>query len=324
MSVPSRCREAGPGVRRTPVAALVFLAVMIRAAAAQSSAEVAAGGLAGTLVMPGGVERPPVALIIAGSGPTDRDGTGPGVAFPYLRRLTDGLAARGIASLRYDKRGIGGSRTAALPEDRLRIDRFVDDAAIWVDWLRRRQELGPVFAVGHSEGGLIASLMVARSDVRGLVLLNSPGRRFATVLRQQLEPTLPSALRDEALATLAALERGERVTTVSPELAPLFRPSVQPYLMSLMPIDPAAILAAATVPVMMVSGGRDLQIGAADAEALLRARPDARRWHGDDMNHVLAATPGDRTENLRTYADPAAPLAAGLVEAIADFIFRYR
>jgi alpha-beta hydrolase superfamily lysophospholipase len=309
-------------VRRTPVAVLVFffLAVAIRAAAAQSSADVAAGGLAGTLVLPDGVVRPPVALIIAGSGPTDRDGTGPGVAFPYLSRLANGLAARGIASLRYDKRGIGASRAAALPEDRLRIDRFVDDAAIWVDWLRRREDLGPVVAVGHSEGGLIASLMAARSDIGGLVLLNSPGRRFASILRQQLAPALPSALRDEALATLAALERGERVTTVSPELAPLFRPGVQPYLMSLMPVDPAAALAAVTVPVMIVSGGRDLQIGDDDAEALFRARPDARRWHGDDMNHVLAAAPDDRAGNLRTYTDPAAHLAPGLVDAVAGFL----
>jgi pimeloyl-ACP methyl ester carboxylesterase len=305
---------------RGSLAALVVWLAVVTSAAAQPGVEVMAGGLAGTLVVPQGVSRPPVALIIAGSGPTDRDGTGPGVAFPYLRRLADGLAARGIASLRYDKRGIGASRTAAVPEERLHVDRFVDDAAIWIDWLRRRSDLGPVVAIGHSEGGLIATLMAARTRLRALVLLNSPGRTFATVLRQQLEPALASRLRDEALSVLAALERGERVTMVSPELAPLFRPSVQPYLLSLLPIDPAAALAAVTVPVLIVSGGRDLQVGEADAEALARARPDAARWHDDHMNHVLASAPDDRDGNLRLYADPNAGLASGLVDAIAGFV----
>jgi alpha-beta hydrolase superfamily lysophospholipase len=293
---------------------------MATSATARSGVDVTVGGLSGTLVLPDGVTRPPVALIIAGSGPTDRDGTGPGVAFPYLRRLAGDLAARGVASLRYDKRGIGASRTAALPEQRLRVDRFVDDAAIWTEWLRRRSDLGPVVAIGHSEGGLIATLMAARTELRALVLLNSPGRKFAAILREQLEPALASPLRDEALAVLAALERGERVTRVSPELAPLFRPSVQPYLLSLMPIDPAAALAAVTVPVLIVSGGRDLQVAEADAEALARARPDAARWHGDHMNHVLANAPDGRDGNLGLYADPDAGLASGLADAVAGYI----
>ena len=310
-------------MRRRLVALLVSLMVGTNAAA-QSGVEVTVGGLSGTLVVPDGTTRPPVALIIAGSGPTDRDGTGPGVAFPYLRRLADGLAARGIASLRYDKRGIGASRTAALPEERLRVDRFVDDAAIWTEWLRRRSDLGPVVAIGHSEGGLIATLMAARTGLRAVVLLNSPGRTFATILRQQLEPALASPLRDEALSLLASLERGERVTKVSPELAPLVRPSVQPDLLSLMPIDPAAALAAITVPVLIVNGGRDLQVAEADAEALAQARPDAARWHGDHMNHVLANAPDGRDGNLRLYADPDAGLASGLAAAVAEFIAALR
>jgi uncharacterized protein len=308
-------------VRRLVAAIAVVLASVTAAVAAPPAGEdVVAGSLSATLIVPAGVTRPPVALVIAGSGPTDRDGRGAGVAAPYLRRLAEGLAARGIASLRYDKRGVGRSRDAAAPEATLKIDRFVDDAAIWVDWLRRRSDLGAVVAVGHSEGGLMATLLAERSKLAGLVLLNSPGRRFGAILRQQLGPALPSALRDEALSTLAALERGERVAAVSKELMPLFRPSLQPYLMSLMPIDPAEALAAVSVPVMIVDGGRDLQVGIADAEALLGARPDARRWHGPDMNHVLASAPADRAGNLALYADPDAALAPGLLDTVAGFM----
>jgi pimeloyl-ACP methyl ester carboxylesterase len=308
-------------LRRLLTAVVVALAGMTAAAAEPARTEdVVAGGLAATLLLPQAVARPPVALIIAGSGPTDRDGRGPAVAAPYLRRLAEGLAAHGIASLRYDKRGVGQSRSAAVPEQTLKIDRFVDDAAIWIDWLRRRSNLGAVVAVGHSEGGLIATLLAGRAELRGVVLLNSPGRRFAAILRQQLEPALPSALRDEAFSVLASLERGERVAAVSAELMPLFRPGVQPYLMSLLPIDPAEVFATVTVPAMIVSGNRDIQISVADAEALFRARPDARRWHGSDMNHILASAPTDRAGNLRLYADPDAALAPGLVEAVAGFI----
>jgi uncharacterized protein len=308
-------------VRRPLAAALLVLAAMTMAAAAPPrSNEVAAGSLSATLLTPADAVRPPVALIISGSGPTDRDGTGIGVTAPYLRRLAEGLADHGIASLRYDKRGVGKSRPAAVPEQTLTIDRFVDDAAIWIDWLRRRSDLGPVVVIGHSEGGLIAMLLAARAQPGAVVLLCAPGRRFATILREQLGPALPSGLRDEALAILSVLERGERILKVSAELAPLFRPSVQPYLMSLMPIDPVDALAAVPAPVMIVSGGHDIQIGVADAEALARARPDARRWHGEDMNHVLASAPAGRAGNLALYADPDVTLVPGLVDAIAAFI----
>lgn len=305
---------------RGVLAALLILSAAMPLAAAERIEEVAAGGLSGTLVVPDAVVRPPVALIIAGSGPTDRDGTGPGVAFPYLRRLAEALAENGIASLRYDKRGVGNSRSAATPEERLRVGRFVDDVAIWADWLRRRSDVGAIVLAGHSEGGLIGSLAAPHVEPRALVVINGPGRKFAQVLREQLQPALPSALRDEALTILSALEHGERVAAVSPELAPLFRPGVQPYLMSLLPIDPADALAAVPAPVMIVSGGRDLQLGAADAEALVRARPDARRWHDALMNHVLAAAPSDRAGNLQLYGDANADVVSGLAHAIAVFI----
>jgi hypothetical protein len=282
--------------------------------------DVTAGGLSGTLVRPQR-DRPPAVLLIAGSGPTDRDGCSQSVAAPYLRNLADGLAARGIASLRYDKRGVGRSAAVAPAEQDLRFDHYVADAERLLTWLRGRGDLGLIAVAGHSEGGLVAMRALAGTAADRLVLLAPPGRPFGAVVRDQLRATaLPPSLLDEALAVLGALERGETVPSVSPPLLRLFRPSVQPYLKSMIAIDPARELASVRNAVLIVSGGRDLQIGADDIEALVRARPGAERFHRAAMNHVLADAPPDREGNILLYADTATVLAPGLADAVAAFV----
>jgi pimeloyl-ACP methyl ester carboxylesterase len=299
--------------------------------------------LSGTLLKPAGVERPPVALLIAGSGPTDRDGNQGGAGPGELRQLADALAARGIASLRYDKRGVG--RSAAGPgEQNFLLDTFVADAAAWLAFLGDRRGLGTPVVVGHGEGGPIAILIAERVRAAGLrgrldrqldrltakrmpaaamVLLAAPGRRFGTVLRDQLRASgMPAALLDEALATLAALEQGRTVRDVRPELAALFRPSVQPFLRSTLAVDPARELRRPRLPVMIVSGGHDLQVGAADAARLAAARPDAVRLDVADMNHMLKIAPADRAGQQDADASPDLPLAPGLADAIAEFVRR--
>jgi hypothetical protein len=114
------------------------------------------------------------------------------------------------------------------------------------------------------------------------------------------------------------------VAPLPPELPPavaaaLFRPSVQPYLVSLLALDPrdeAAAVAARGIPVSVVQGTTDLQVSAADAERLAAGagRP-ARLFAG--MNHVLRLAPADRDANLATYGNPALPLAPGLVDTVA-------
>ena len=290
--------------------------------AAPTVEDVTADGLAGTLIRPS-ADRPPAALLIAGSGPTDRDGRSRSLAAPYLKNLAEGLAARGIASLRYDKRGVARSAAAGPSEQDLRFDHYVADAARWAAWLHGRGDLGPVALAGHSEGALIATRASLRTPTGSLILLAPPGRPFGAVLRDQLRETpMPPALLDEALATLGALERGEATPSVSPPLFALFRPSVQPYLLSMIAVDPARELSAIRGRVLIVSGGRDLQITANDIAALVRARPDAEHYHRAAMNHVLADAPEDREGNVLLYADPTTALAPGLVDAVAAFIAR--
>ena len=328
------------------VAVLGIIAATQSAIAAEPAAEdvTVASVLSGTLLKPAGVERPPVVLLIAGSGPTDRDGNQGGAGPGELHQLADALAECGIASLRYDKRGVGRSAAVEPGEQNFLLDTFVADANAWLAYLGHRPDLGTPVVAGHGEGGLIAILIAERVRAAGLrgrldrqfdrlvarpmpaaamVLLAAPGRPFGAVLRDQLRRSgMPAALLNEALATLAALEKGRTVPTVRPELAALFRPSVQPFLRSKLAVDPARELRALRLPVMIVSGGHDLQGGAADAARLAAARPDAVRLDVADMNHVLKIAPADRAGQQEADANPDLPLAPGLADAIADFVRR--
>jgi uncharacterized protein len=284
--------------------------------------EVTTAGLSGTLRKPANVERPPVVLLIAGSGPTDRNGNQAGLQPNELRMIAEAMAEHGIASLRYDKRGVGRSTVpASFREDALTIDSFVDDAAAWLTWLEQRGDLGPRFVAGHSEGGLIAILLAKRTALDGIVLMAAPGRRLGEITREQLRAAaMPKPLLDEALATLAALERGESVPNVSSQLMPLLRPSVQPFMRSVLAIDPAGELARLRVPLLVVQGGHDLQVAEADAAALVRARPDAVVFRSVEMNHVLKLAPAERADQQKAYSDPSIPLAPGLADAIVAFV----
>ncbi len=281
--------------------------------------------LHGTLLTPSAQTRA-AAVIIAGSGPTDRDGNSPlGVSASSYRLLAEGLADHGIASVRTDKRGVGESAYPGMAEADLRFTDYADDARAWAVETARLTGQPCAWLIGHSEGALVALAAVAGGDdaVCGLVLLAGAGRPIGAVLREQLA-NAPEPLRARALAVLAELEAGRTVTDVPPQLAALFRPSVQPYLISWLPLDPAAMVAAYPGPVMIGQGTTDLQVGLADANALAAARPDARLTIWEGVNHLLKIAPADRAANIATYSDPTLPLAPGVVDDVAGFILQPR
>jgi hypothetical protein len=282
-----------------------------------------ARALSGTLVVPGSPGRVPVALIIAGSGPTDRDGNSamlPGKNDAY-RMLAEGLKAQGIASLRYDKRGIGASAAAGGPEEDLRFGRLVQDAALWITRLRNDFRFTTITVIGHSEGSLIGMLAAraARADV--FVSMAGPGRPAGDVIRTQLGAQLKGdpALLSASESILASLEAGRPVAQVPPPLAALFRPSVQPYLISWLNYSPAVELARLTVPRLIVQGTTDMQVPVADAQALKAAAAEAELRIIEGMNHVLK-TVTDPGRQAASYVDPGLPLAADLVPAISAFV----
>ena len=103
---------------------------------------------------------------------------------------------------------------------------------------------------------------------------------------------------------VAALERGEEVKTVRPDLEPLFRTSVQPFLRSWIRIDPVQLVRALDLPTLVISGGRDIQIERADFDALVAARAGIKGHWYPDMGHTLKVVADDLQSQGRAYTDP--------------------
>lgn len=281
--------------------------------------ETATGTLHGTLLLPEGAGPHPVALIIAGSGPTDRNGNSallPG-ANHSLKLLAEGLAERGVASLRYDKRGVGQSAAAGPRESELRFDTYVEDAAAWLRQLRGDARFSTVSVVGHSEGSLVGMLAARQARADAFVSVAGVARRASEVLRDQLRPQLPPELWSESERILAALEAGRTADSVPEALDVLYRPSVQPYLISWFRYTPAAEIAHLRVPVLIAQGTTDVQVAVAEARALKEAKPDAELLVVEGMNHVLKLVPADPAAQQASYSNPSLPVAPALLEATA-------
>ena len=282
------------------------------------------GTLAGTLLAPDSGPAAPAALIIAGSGPTDRNGNGPGIRPNTYKMIAQALAASGITTLRTDKRGIAHSALAMPNERDMRLQTYVDDTKAWAENLRTTAHADCVWLIGHSEGALIAELAAQDNPhICGLVLISGAGRRASDLLRDQINNAphpIPDALKQKAFAIIAQLEQGHTVDDISAGFEALFRPSVQPYLISWMTVDPAAVLAKLKLPVLILQGDNDIQIAPDDAKKLSAARPDARLVILPGVNHVLKIAPTERKANIDTYRSPELPLAPGITDAIAAFM----
>jgi len=284
------------------------------------------GPLSGTLYRASEGGEGPVALIIPGSGPTDRDGNNPlGVTASPYRLLAEALLARGIATVRIDKRGMFASKSAVADPNAVTIPDYVADTAAWVASMRLATGAQCVWLIGHSEGGLVA--LAAAQELEGLcglVLVAAPGRPLGDVIKAQLRANpanfviVPSA--DAAIDALTAGRRVDAATLPAP-LQGLFAPALQGFLISLFSYDPADLAAQAKLPLLIVQGGKDIQVPVADAERMAAASPAAKLVVLPEVNHVLKDVAGaGPAANLAAYRDPALPLGKGVAEAIAGFI----
>lgn len=285
------------------------------------SLDTGSGELFGSLLLPKSDDPVPVVLILAGSGPTDRDGNNPdGGRNDSLKRLAWVLAKHNIASVRYDKRGVAASFAATPDERNLSVEGYVDDAVAWSQKLKSDPRFGPLILLGHSEGALIATLAAPRADAAALISLSGSARPVDQVIREQLARSLPPPLMLRSNELLDSLKAGHTDADVPAPLQPIFRPSVQPYLISLFRQDPAKAFAQLKMPALIVQGSNDMQVGVGDAQALKAAKPDAELVVIEGMNHVMRIVPADVKRQLASYKDPNLPLAAELGGKLIEFI----
>jgi uncharacterized protein len=304
---------------RSILGVLVMLSLCGMAAGASAEeAKIRVGAIDTVLTIPPDIERPPVALLIAGSGSTDHDGNGPEIKPATLKKLSEQLVARNIATLRYDKRGAGGWKPEfGRPED-FRFKDYVDDATSLVNYLRGSGKFSRVILVGHSEGGLVAILTARRVPVDRLVLLVTAARRQGDLLKAQLEKNqlAPDVLEPIAKA-IDAIMAGQ-IVDPPPRGLPI-APQMQPGIASAFTADPIDPLKLIEQPILIIGGGRDRQVARLDFIALSAAAPVAKTLWLPDMNHVLVDV-DDAADDLKAYTPPERPLDPAMIDAVAAFI----
>ena len=275
--------------------------------------------LAGTLTLPDGAGPFPAVLVASGSGPLDRDSNHRRARFDVARQLAHALAAGGLASLRYDKRGVGESpgdwRAVGFTDN-------VDDLGTALTALRGRPEVDPgrVLVAGHSEGALLAASLAARgAPVAGAVLLSvsaTPGEELLRWQVRQIAPTLPRPVRAVLRLLRVDLEKKiaanhARIKATTTDVARIGAARVNArWTREFMAHDPRADLRRISVPVLALTGAKDLQVPAADLDtvaALVPAEVTARPI--PDLTHTLRRRPGRASlsayrKELREPVDP--------------------
>lgn len=277
------------------------------------------GEIHGTLMLPINAENTPVALIIAGSGPTDRNGNNPQMQNNSLRMLAEKLAENNIASVRYDKRGIAASKAAAVKEEELRIEHYMEDAKRWLKLLKDKKQFSRIIVIGHSEGSLIG--MVASSEADKFISIAGPGMPADETLKEQLKGKSEYIL-NMSVPIIDSLKKELLVKNINPALYTLFRPSLQPYLISWFRYNPQEEIKKLKIPVLIIQGTKDIQVFTNDANLLHKANPKSKLVIIENMNHVLKNVTGGEQENLATYNNKNLPLNNQLTKEICTFILK--
>jgi uncharacterized protein len=281
--------------------------------------------LSGTFFQPLQDDKKNAVLVIAGSGPTDRNGNSPLLPGKNnsLLQLADSLVNNGMAVLRYDKRGIGKSKmSAGLGEENTTFPDMTADAIALYDWIKQ-QGYTNIYIAGHSEGSLVGMIAAGQVKARGFISIAGAGRKAGDILKEQLAAQLTPELNKQFAAAIDSLEKGFTVSTTDPSLISLLRPSVQPYMRSWLAADPQKIISRLKIPVLILQGTKDLQVKEPDAQLLAKSNKKATLVILPNINHVLKEVHSDkREENLKAYSDPKLPLPNALISAITAFIHR--
>ena len=295
---------------------MVFTICLIHSQEEAITLKTSSGDLEGTLLLPE-IEKPPVVLIIAGSGPTDRNGNSPSLNPNYLKMLAEGLHKNNIASLRFDKRGVAGSLSAY--KSALRFEDYINDVEQWTTVLKNDSRFSSVIILGHSEGSLIGMMASQQNPPEKYISMAGPGVTMQATLRRQLADQPPYVL-SMSLPIIEELEKGKTVDSVPPLINALFRPSIQPYLISCFKYDPAIEITKVKCPILIIQGTTDIQIPVNEAEKLASANSNSQLVVIEGMSHILKEGPKNRFLNIQTYGNPELQLKEGLMDAVVSFI----
>ena len=275
--------------------------------------------LKGTLLIPKKkFEKGNLVILIAGSGPTDRNGNNIVMKNNSLKMLAEGLCLNGIASFRYDKRMIGESTDTILTEDKLRFETYINDAVEIVNYFKKDTRFNKIIIAGHSEGSLIGMIVAQKTHLDKYISLAGVAISADEILKEQLKKQ--KSIKDESYAIIDSLKLGIKVDSISKNLQVIFRKSVQDYMISWFKYNPQTEISKLDIPIFIIQGNNDIQVDTTNAELLHKANPKSELQIISGMNHILKPASDNYVENLKTYYYPDLELHPDLLNIIINFI----
>ncbi len=274
----------------------------------------------GTILVPKTSENPPLAILIGGSGPIDRNGNQQMMKNNSLKFLAEELYENGIAVFRYDKRIVKQIKDRTLTEESIRFDDFITDAIDVIEYFKRSNAFSKIYVIGHSQGSLVG-MIAAQNRADGFISLAGAGQEIDDVIVDQLENQAPG-LKDNARDSFDDMRANGIAVNYSPGLSSIFRPQIQPFLISWMKYNPQTEIAKLSIPVLIINGEKDLQVQISEAEKLKEANTNAQYEIISSMNHILKEIEGDGIENSKSYNEPNRPIIPKVVEVISTFILQ--
>lgn len=271
----------------------------------------------GTLLTPIDVDNPSLAIIIAGSGPTDRNGNQNFLKNNSLKKLAESISNKGIASFRYDKRIVKQIRKGNVDND-LMFDDFVSDAEDVIKYFKEKETYSKIYVIGHSQGSLVG-MLAAKENVDGFISLAGAGQNIGDVIVDQVTNMAPK-LGEEAQKVVDKLKKGETTTEYPQALASVFSIDIQPFMINWMQYNPTEIISELKIPTLIVNGTKDLQVSEEEAQLLKDANEDAELKIIKNMNHVFFEIKGDDLENSKSYNEAFRLISPELIESIVEFI----
>jgi alpha/beta superfamily hydrolase len=257
-------------------------------------------------------------ILIAGSGPTNRDGNQIGLTNNSLKLLAESIVNNGIAVYSYDKRIFAQMASGKLDEASLTFDNFIDDAKAVILYFKNQKKYHSITVAGHSEGALIG-MVAANGNADAYISIAGAGRTIDEVLLEQIEKQAPF-LKEEVEKNLATLKSGNTFELKNQMLASLFRASVQPYMISWIKYNPQNEIKKLQIPSLLINGDKDIQVSVQDAQLLQQAKPNAQLHIIPNMNHIFKVIKGDDIENKASYTNPELPICVELTSIITTFI----
>ena len=284
--------------------------------------------LAASLATPPGDGPFPTALLLAGSGELDRDANHKKIRLNLSRDLAANLAEAGWASLRFDKRGVGASTGDYLSTG------FFDersDAEATLAWLRGQPETDVVVAVGHSAGSLMAAELAGREPgVEGAVLLATSAKTGEDALRWQTQQisdhVVPGFAKTflKLFRTSVVKQQGKAVAKLKATTGDTARIQFvkvnAKWMREFIAYDPVPALQRTKVPLLAVTGSKDIQVDPADLAVVAAVAAHAETIELDDVDHILRTETAAHS-NPRKYAKQAKqPIDPRVLDAVLSWL----